>query len=188
MKKIIVIVSLLLIGMIGRAQDIELVINEQPRVFFEYTAVADNSTTFAYLESAYKGGSMMQLFHEQKFWGAPLFLHLEYQTTFNTHTAIAGASYSFYLPSGFVSLAPLVRYDWGQNLFAIQLSNSYLFNFGRLELYGYNHLWYNGSPCFFGEERAHFNFSEHYAIGVIIDITHFAEWEVTPSIGIRYRF
>lgn len=188
MKKITLTFLLVLFAMISKAQDVELVINKQPRVFFEHTAVADNSTTFAYLEATYNGGSMMKLFHEQKFWDAPVFLHLEYQTTFSSHTAIAGASYSFYLPNGFVSLAPLARYDWGINSFAIQLSNSYLFAWDRLELYGYNHAWHNGAFCFFGEERIHFKFSENYAIGLIVNISHFGGWSITPALGLRYRF
>ena len=188
MKRTIVILSLLLIGMISKAQDVELVINEQPRVFFEHTAIADNSTTFTYQEATYNVGSMLHLYHEQKFWDAPVFLHLEYQSTFNTHTAIAGASYSFYLPTGFVSIAPLSRYDWGINSFAVQLSNSYCFDWGVLQFYGYNHLWYNGAMCFFGEERMHIKLSKHYAAGLILDITHFGAWEVIPALGLRYSF
>lgn len=188
MKKFVLSIVIACVALTSHAQDVELVINGQPRVFFEHTTIADNTTTFAYLEATYNGGSMLKLFHEHKFWEAPMFLHLEYQSTFNTHTAIAGASYSFYLPKGFVSLAPLARYDWGQNLFAIQLSNSYLFNFGRLELYGYNHAWYNGSFCFFGEERLHVKIDEHYAIGLILNIMYFNGWDMSPSLGLRYRF
>lgn len=188
MKKFVLSIIIACVALSAQAQDVELVINNQTRVFFEHTKVADNATTFAYIESTYNGSSMMKLFREQKFWESPIFLHLEYQTTFDTHTAIVGASYSFYLSKGFISIAPLARYDWGMNSFALQLSNSYLFNFGRVELYGYNHAWHNGAFCFFGEERVHLNISGHYSVGMIINISHFEKWKITPSLGLRYRF
>ena len=187
MKRLLIIAVLCLSALTAKAQTIEVVLGEQPRIFLEKTRVMDNSTTFAYLEAGYKGGAMVKLFHEQKFWDAPAYIHAEYQSSFNdSHTAIAGGSWSFGLPNGFISLSPLYRYDFGPNTHAIQLSDCYFANWKWCELYGYNHAWYNGGFCFFGEERFHVKITQNLMIGAILDITHFGVWDATISVGIRY--
>ena len=98
-----IIAVLCLSALTAKAQTIEVVLGEQPRLFLEKTSVTQNSTTFAYLEAGYNAGAMVKLFHEQKFWDAPAYIHAEYQSTFNgSHTAIAGGSYSFGLPNGYI--------------------------------------------------------------------------------------
>ncbi len=174
-------------GITCNAQDIELIVTGQPKVFFESTKVKDNSTTFAYLEATYNGGAMMKLFHEQKFWKKPIFLHLEYQTTFTNHTAIAGGSYSFFVKNGYISMGLFARYDWGINRFAAQISNSYLFSWKWGDFNGYNHLWYNGQWNFFGEERLNINLTPQIAISGILDISYFGEFNLIPCLGVRYR-
>ena len=88
MKRLLIIAVLCLSALTAKAQTIEVVLGEQPRIFLEKTRVMDNSTTFAYLEAGYKGGAMVKLFHEQKFWDAPAYIHAEYQSSFNdSHTA-----------------------------------------------------------------------------------------------------
>lgn len=110
MKRFLIIAVLCLSALTAKAQTIEVVLGKQPRVFLEKTRVMDNSVTFAYLEAGYKAGSMLKLFHEQKFWKAPVYIHAEYQSTFNgSHTAIVGGSWSLGLPNGFISLCPLYR-------------------------------------------------------------------------------
>ena len=108
MKRILIIAVLCLSALTAKAQTIEVVIGQQPRIFLEKTKVSENATSFAYIEGSYKGGAMVKLFHEQKWWEAPAYIHAEYQSSFNgTHTMIAGGSYSFGLPNGFISLSPL---------------------------------------------------------------------------------
>ena len=187
MKRFLIIAVLCLSALTAKAQIIEVVLGEQPRIFLEKTRVMDNSISFAYLEGGYNTGAMVKLFHEQKFWKAPAYIHAEYKSTFNgSHTAIVGGSYSFGLPNGFISLCPLYRYDFGINKHAIQLSNCYLAAWKWCELYGYNHVWYNGGVNFFGEERFHINITQSFKIGAILNITHFGAWGATISAGIRY--
>ena len=73
MKQFLIITILCLSALTAKAQTIEVVLGKQPRVFLEKTRVMDNSVTFAYLEAGYKAGSMLKLFHEQKFWKAPVY-------------------------------------------------------------------------------------------------------------------
>lgn len=188
MKRLLIIAVLCLSALtVANAQTIEVVLGEQPRLFLEKTRVKDNSVSFAYLEGAYKGGAMVKLFHEQKFWKAPAYIHAEYQSTFNgSHTAIAGGAYSFGLPNGFISVCPLYRYDFGIDKHAIQLSNCYFAAWEWCELYGYNHAWYNGGFNFFGEERFHIKVVDGFKIGAILNITHFGTWDAYVSLGIRY--
>lgn len=187
MKRFLIIAVLCLSALTAKAQTIEVVLGEQPRIFLEKTRVMDNSISFAYLEGGYNTGAMVKLFHEQKFWKTPAYIHVEYQSTFNgSHTAIAGGSYSFGLPNGYISLAPLYRYDFGINKHAVQLSNSYLANWKWCELYGYNHCWYNGGINFFGEERFHIKITEKLMIGAILNLTYFGKFDAMISCGIRY--
>ena len=103
MKRFLIIAVLCLSALTAKAQTIEVVLGEQPRIFLEKTRVMDNSISFAYLEGGYNTGAMVKLFHEQKFWKTPAYIHVEYQSTFNgSHTAIAGGSYSFGLPNGYI--------------------------------------------------------------------------------------
>lgn len=187
MKRILIIAILSCLAVVMQAQTVEVVLGKQPRIFIEKTAVTKNSVSFAYLEGSYGSGAMAKLFHEQKFWEVPAYIHTEYQTTFNgSHTAILGGAYSFPLSNGFISLCPLYRYDFGINRHAVQLSNCYFAAWKWCELYGYNHVWYNGGINFFGEERFHINITKAFKIGAILNITHFGAWGATISAGIRY--
>lgn len=189
MKRILIIAALCLAALTAHSQTIEVVSGSTTRIFLEKTNTTDNSTTFGYLEATFNAGAYLQVFHEQKFWDAPIFLHGEYQTTFDgNHTAIAGPAYSFYLPNGFISLGAFYRYDFGINTHAVQTSLSYFAAWKWLELYGYNHFWYNGAPSFFGEERLHIRLSEHFLVGAILDLTYFGEFAAVPLVGIRFDF
>jgi hypothetical protein len=187
MKRFLIIAVLCLSALTAKAQTIEVVLGEQPRIFLEKTSITDKSITFAYLEGSYGAGAMVKLFREQKWWDVPAYIHAEYQSTFNgSHTAIAGGTWSFGLPNGFISLSPLYRYDFGINRNAIQLSNAYLAAWKWCELYGYNHIWYNGGVNFFGEERLHINITSRFKIGVILNITYFGAFDTMLSFGLRY--
>ena len=189
MKKIVALFAAILACLVCRAQTVELVAGKTQRVFIEKTAVTNNSTSFAYLEATYGGGAMLKVFHEQKFWEAPVFLHAEYQTTFDgTHTAIIGPSWTAGIPTGFLSLGAFYHYDIGPNLHAAQVSFCYLSAWKWVELYGYNHFWFNGSPNFFGEERVHFRITDHFKVGAILDLMYFGEFAAIPYLGIRYDF
>lgn len=187
MNRILTIAVILLTALTAKAQTVEVLIGEQQKLFLEKTAFTQNSVTFAYLEATYNGGAMVKLFREQKFWEAPAYIHAEYQSTFDgSHTAILGGAYAFNLPHGSITLCPLARYDFGIDKWAAQASQVYFFDWKWFELYGYNHFWYNGSPCFFGEERAHLKLGEHLRLGLILDLTYFGEFHATPMFGIRW--
>ena len=189
MKHILIIAAMCLAALTAKAQTIEVVGGSTTRIFLEKTLATDNATTFAYIEASFGGGAYAQVFQEYKWWETPLYLHGEYRTTFDgNHTIIAGPSYSFFVPTGFISLAPFYRYDIGINKHAVQLSACYLFDFGWLELYGYNDAWYNGEMNFFGEERIHLRLTDHIKIGALIDLAYFGEFTITPGFGLRFDF
>lgn len=174
-----------LVMIYGKAQDVQFMFGEQCKVFFETTAVRTNSTTFAYIESTYKGGGMLKLFHEQKFWETSLYIHTEYQTSFFNHTFLMGPSYSFNHKKGYVSFAALCRFE---NTVSPQLSNSYLVFWEWGDFNGYNHLWINKAPFFVGEERLNIYVTKNIAVSAILDVSYFEELLFTPYIGVRYRF
>lgn len=189
MKRVLAIIAALTAVLTAKAQTAELLIGEQQRAFIEQTIGTEHSVTFAYLEATYNGGAMIKLFRERKFWEAPIYIHAEYQSTFDGgHTAIFGGAYTFGLKNGFISLCPLYRYDFAPGLHAIQLSNIYKADWRWCELYGYNHFWYNGSPCFFGEERFHIKLGQHFRLGAVVDISYFGAFRIQPYCGIRYDF
>lgn len=186
MKKSILFIISCLVAIIANAQDIEFSIGEKPRVFFEHTLIKQNSVTFSYAEIS-KENAMLKIFHEQKWWEAPVYLHLEYQTTFEQHTALLGGTYSLLLPCGAINFSAFARYDT-PCFFSPQVSLSYSLFCKNVEFYGYNHCWYSNGVCFFGEERIHYNFNEHYAVGAILSIAYFGSFTLTPSLGFRFRF
>ena len=187
MKRFLIIAVLCLSALTAHSQTIEVVLGKQPRIFLEKTKVTENATTFAYLEGNFGGGAMVKVFHEQKWWKMPAYIHAEYQSTFNgSHTAIVGGTWSFGLPNGFISLSSLYRYDYGINAHAVQLSNAYLAAWKWCELYGYNHVWYNGALCYFGEERFHVNIYKGLKLGAILNLSYFGQFVPSVSLGIRY--
>lgn len=189
MKKIIFVWAILLACFVCKGQTVEFVAGTTQRVFVEKTDATENATTFAYLEATYNGGALLKVFREQKYWKAPVFIHAEYQTTFNgNHTAIVGPSYTYGLPTGFLSFGVFYHYDTNPGEHAVQASFCYLWNWKRLELYGYNHFWQNSAPCFFGENRAHISITDHFKVGAILDLTYFGEFGAVPYLGIRYDF
>lgn len=186
MKKLLLALCLLFCLGATAQTTAELLVGKQQKIFLERTFVTDNSCTFGYLEAAYNGGAMFKAFHEQKFWKAPVYGHVEYQTTFDgNHVALAGLGLYKFLDNGFLELCPMYRYDGQSNW---NLSFVYLLNWKYLELYGYNHLWGWDSVCFFGEERVHFKIGQHFRLGGAIDLAYFGEFTVTPMLGLRYDF
>lgn len=187
MKRILIIAVLCLSALTAaQAQTIEILAGKQQKVFMEKTSFTANSVTFGYLEATYGGGSMLKVFREQKFWDTPLYIHAEYQATFDGgHTLIGGLAYSFNTQHGSITLCPLYRYDGGH---AGQLSEVNFFDWGWCELYCYNHFWYGGAPCFFGEERFHVKVGDHLKVGAVVDLTYFGAFAATPFFGLRYDF
>ena len=186
MKKIFL--ALLLFFCIGATAQTtaELFIGKQQKIFLERTFVTDNSCTFGYLEATYGGGVMFKAFHEQKFWKAPIYGHVEYQTTFDgNHVYVAGVGLYKFLKNGFLELCPMYKYDGKSNW---NLSFIYLLNWKYIELYGYNHVWGQNKPCFFGEQRVHFKIGNHFRIGGALDISYFDKFSITPMFGLRYDF
>lgn len=184
MKRIFVIILICLCVQV-KSQDVQVLFGENNKIFFENTHINKNSTTFAYLELACDKNAMMKVFHEQKYWEMPLYIHVEYQNSNNNHTGLLGTSYTLNHKKGYISLGALFRYD---RECSFQISNSYLLFWEWGDFNGYNHLWINKHCFFVGQERFNIKINQNLAFSIILDITYFSEWNITPYTGLRYRF
>lgn len=162
---------------------------------------AQNHTTYAYMEGAWsmraKYGDTFytQLFHEQKFWERPLFLHVEFRGFLSDNQFsdvwYAGGAYCIYSSSGFIAFEPLYR--WGRTE-----GNGYQFSvvggweWNRFELAQFTDLWgcssNNQRPDnLYSETRAYYKISSRVRAGIVGMVTHYHEcdWEATAFLGIK---
>ena len=85
----------------------------QTHIMVDISKAGENSFSYALLSddiSAEGNFAFIQLFHEHKFWEAPLFLHAEYRSYgLDSHCLYLGAAYDFFTPHGMIAIEPLLR-------------------------------------------------------------------------------
>lgn len=112
----------------------------QTHIMVDISKAGENSFSYAlFSDDISKDGSFayIQLFHEHKFWEAPLFLHAEYRTYgLNEHYGYIGLAYDFFTPSGMIAIEPLIR-----NGNSLQLSIVTAHDWGWCNLNSFTDIW-----------------------------------------------
>ena len=87
----------------------------QTHIMVDISRAGENSFSYALLSddiSPSGNFAYIQLFREQKFWQAPIFLHAEYRSYgLDSHCLYLGAAYDFFTPHGMIAVEPLLRND-----------------------------------------------------------------------------
>ena len=87
------------------------------KLMYEGTKLTDNSVTYALFSGDFSDKSdnnfyYAQIFHEQKFWDAPVYIHTEFRTyNFYQNVVYLGGAFTFVTEHGMVAIEPLVRHD-----------------------------------------------------------------------------
>lgn len=87
------------------------------KLMYEGTKVTDNSVTYALFSGDFSDKSdnnfyYAQIFHEQKFWDAPVYIHTEFRTyNFYQNVVYLGGAFTFGTEHGMIAIEPLVRND-----------------------------------------------------------------------------
>ena len=91
----------------------ECVNHPQTHIMVDISKAGENSFSYALLSNDISDQgyfAYIQLFHEHKFWDAPLFIHAEYRSYgLDSHCLYLGAAYSFPTPHGMIAIEPLFR-------------------------------------------------------------------------------
>ena len=91
----------------------ECVNHPQTHIMVDISKAGENSFSYALLSDDISDQgyfAYIQLFHEHKFWDAPLFIHAEYRSYgLDSHCLYLGAAYSFPTPPGMIAIEPLFR-------------------------------------------------------------------------------
>ena len=91
----------------------ECVNHPQTHIMVDISKAGENSFSYALLSDDISDQgyfAYIQLFHEHKFWDAPLFIHAEYRIYgLDSHCLYLGAAYSFNTPHGMIAIEPLFR-------------------------------------------------------------------------------
>ena len=91
----------------------ECVNHPQTHIMVDISKAGENSFSYALLSDDISDQgyfAYIQLFHEHKFWDAPLFIHAEYRSYgLESHCLYLGAAYSFPTPHGMIAIEPLFR-------------------------------------------------------------------------------
>ncbi|MGM9787578.1 MAG: hypothetical protein ACI3ZF_01585 [Candidatus Cryptobacteroides sp.] len=85
----------------------------QTHIMVDISKAGETSFSYALLsDDISKEGNFayIQLFHEHKFWEAPLFLHAEFRSYgLDEHCGYIGLAYDFFTPNGMIAIEPLIR-------------------------------------------------------------------------------
>ena len=91
----------------------ECVNHPQTHIMVDISKAGENSFSYALLSDDISDQgyfAYIQLFHEHKFWDAPLFIHAEYRSYgLDSHCLYLGAAYDFFTPHGMIAIEPLLR-------------------------------------------------------------------------------
>ena len=91
----------------------ECVNHPQTHIMVDISKAGENSFSYALLSDDISDQgyfAYIQLFHEHKFWDAPLFIHAEYRSYgLDSHCLYLGAAYRFPTPHGMIAIEPLFR-------------------------------------------------------------------------------
>ena len=87
------------------------------KLMYEGTKASENAVTYALFSGDFSDSFdsnfyYAQIFHEQKFWDAPVYIHAEFRTyNFYQNVVYLGGAYVFGTKHGMIAVEPLVRND-----------------------------------------------------------------------------
>ena len=171
-----------MLAIVGIAQDIQLSWGKETKIIAETEKYDENSMSFLYTEQVLEANrattAYVQLFREQKFWEAPIYLHAEFRTflaeQFTTRNIymLGFAWGALATESGYTTLEALYRYDDRSN---------WQFTF----VSGYSKGWFTFSNYadFYGIDRLYM-FSENKIFG---RITNNLQLGLNLELGLNTR-
>jgi hypothetical protein len=196
MKKILLATLFGLLFITGQSQNVQIAWGEEVKVVAETELHDDNSMSFLYTELVVENNkaasTYVQLFREQKFWEAPVYIHAEFRTfiaeQFLTNNVyMIGAAFGVIAKeNGYLTLEALYRYDDRNNwqfttvggFFYKDLSFSHYADF-----YGVDRLY------MFSENKLFYQLSNHFKVGCNIELglntREGKKWSCYPFVILR---
>lgn len=177
MKKIITVIALFLaVGAKAQFQT-QILVGEQLKAVGEYTYSDDKIFLYSYVETSEAYWWLQQIAEVNIYnqWMA----HAEYRTG---DVLLAGVAKGINIKDGFISLSGLARYE-GQIM--PQIGGMWQYAKKRIDLYGYIDVWWNGTAQMFLEQRFYYEIMKGVAVGVVVNVMRYDDWNITPYAGIK---
>lgn len=177
MKRFLMIMLVSMYAFIGWAQNIQVAWGKEWKVVAETELHDENSMSFLYTELVVDdnkaASTYVQLFREQKFWEAPIYIHAEFRTfiaeNFLTNNIyMLGAAWSVLAKeNGYIALEAMYRYDDRNNW---QVTTVGGFEYGRLSFSHYADFYGTGNLYMFSENKLFFQLSKNFKVGTNIEL------------------
>lgn len=196
MKKYIIAFGLLCLSFVGKAQNIQIAWGKELKVVAEAELYDENSMSFLYTElmidNNKAASTYVQLFREQKFWEAPIYIHAEFRTfiaeQFLTNNVyMLGAAWNVLSNErGYITLEAMYRYDDTNNW---QVTTVGGFDYSRWSFSHYADFYGTGNLYMFSENKLFFQLSKNFKIGTNIELglntREGKEWSCYPFAVLR---
>ena len=177
MKKILVLLFTLLSVMLVKAQNIQISKGEEFKVIAETELHYENSMSFLYTELVIEDNkatsTYVQLFREQKFWEAPIYIHAEFRTFLaeqflTDNIYMLGAAWGLLANEYcYITLEALYRYD-GQNNWQFTTVGGFLKD--RLSFSHYADFYGTDKLYMFSENKIFYEIAKPLSIGANIEL------------------
>lgn len=196
MKKIVLLLTACLFSCVIEAQNVQISWGEELKVIAETEMYDDNSMSFLYTElivdNNKTASTYVQLFREQKFWEAPIYIHTEFRTflaeQFLTNNIyMLGAAWGVAAKENwYITLEALYRYDDRNNW---QFTTVGGFNYKKLSFSHYADFYGIDRLYMFSENKLFFQFTKHFKVGANIELglntREGKEWSCFPFAILR---
>ena len=179
------------------------------KLMYEGTKVTDNSVTYALFSGDFSDKSdnnfyYAQIFHEQKFWDAPVYIHTEFRTyNFYQNVVYLGGAFTFGTEHGMTAMELLVRNDsfgpytktWKCDRTGVQVSlvSGYDWGFMNLTTFmdTYNTIDTGGMNCY-TEVWLYFPVTQNLQLGTITQLMYGSDysWNFICNVflGLKINF
>lgn len=174
-----------------------------PKVWSDMCFTTDNSTTYGEIQKALnqEGNFYIQLFHEQKFWDVPVYIHTEYRAQSSVdveHILMVGAAFTLGTENGYIAIEPLCRVDgtkgnWGivQPMMSVVSGHDWdVFNLNTFTDFWYDDNFMNNGFNWYSELWSYFNVYKYIELGAVTQFaysgpgTFFAG--ISPALKIKF--
>lgn len=177
MKKALLMIVALLSCILAGAQNVQVSKGKELKVVAETEVYDDNTMSFLYTELVVANNraasTYVQLFREQKFWEAPLYIHAEFRTflaegfTTNNVYLLGGAWGAIAKDNGFLTLEALYRYDDTHNWQFTVVSG---YNKGRFTFSNYADFYGIDRLYMFSENKFFYRLAKNLQVGANIEL------------------